>query len=86
MDERTFIMIKPDAVKRGLVADIAKRFEQKGFKLVAMKFTKVHVTSLGTHVVTVYWVLNEKNNDFRGFIGFVAVYILQFTYCSYINI
>ena len=54
MDERTFIMIKPDAVKRGLVADIAKRFEQKGFKLVAMKFTKVHVTSLGTHVVTVY--------------------------------
>ncbi|ELT96064.1 hypothetical protein CAPTEDRAFT_116635 [Capitella teleta] len=37
-EERTFIMIKPDAVHRGLVADIIKRFEQKGFKLVAMKF------------------------------------------------
>merc|ERR1711976_506211 len=37
-EERTFIMIKPDAVQRGLVADIIKRFEQKGFKLVAMKF------------------------------------------------
>lgn len=40
-DERTFLMIKPDAVHRGLIADIIKRFEQKGFKLVAMKFVKV---------------------------------------------
>lgn len=39
--ERTFLMLKPDAVHRGLIADIIKRFEQKGFKLVAMKFMKV---------------------------------------------
>jgi nucleoside-diphosphate kinase len=32
--ERTFIMIKPDGVQRGLVAKIIERFEQKGFKLV----------------------------------------------------
>merc|ERR1712179_506972 len=32
--ERTFIMIKPDGVQRGLVGDVIKRFEQKGFKLV----------------------------------------------------
>lgn len=31
-------MIKPDGVQRGLVGDIIKRFEAKGFKLVAMKF------------------------------------------------
>jgi len=30
-------MIKPDGVQRGLVGDIIKRFEQKGFKLVAIK-------------------------------------------------
>jgi len=36
--ERTFIMIKPDGVHRGIVGEIIKRFEQKGFKLVAMKF------------------------------------------------
>ncbi|CAH1170120.1 unnamed protein product [Phaedon cochleariae] len=36
--ERTFIMIKPDGVQRGLVGKIIKRFEQKGFKLVALKF------------------------------------------------
>ena len=39
--ERTFIMVKPDGVQRGLVGDIIKRFEQKGFKLVAMKFMQV---------------------------------------------
>ena len=41
--ERTFIMLKPDAVQRGLVGEIIKRFEQKGFKLVAMKM--MHVSS-----------------------------------------
>eukprot|EP00056_Hartaetosiga_gracilis_P001487 m.45288 g.45288 ORF g.45288 m.45288 type:complete len:152 (+) comp10662_c0_seq1:2857-3312(+) len=35
--ERTYIMIKPDGVQRGLVGEIIKRFEQKGFKLVALK-------------------------------------------------
>ena len=34
-------MLKPDAVHRGLVGDIIKRFEKKGFKLVAMKMTHV---------------------------------------------
>jgi nucleoside-diphosphate kinase len=32
-------MIKPDGVQRGLVGEIIKRFEQKGFILVAMKLT-----------------------------------------------
>ncbi|CAN7947336.1 unnamed protein product [Ixodes pacificus] len=31
-------MVKPDAVKRGLVGEIIRRFERRGFKLVAMKF------------------------------------------------
>lgn len=39
--ERTFLMIKPDGVQRGLVGNIIKRFEDKGFKLVAMKFVWV---------------------------------------------
>ena len=34
-------MVKPDGVQRGLVGEIVKRFEQKGFKLVALKFMKV---------------------------------------------
>ncbi len=35
--ERTFLMIKPDGVQRGLIGKIITRFEEKGFKLVAMK-------------------------------------------------
>ncbi|KAJ1902428.1 nucleoside diphosphate kinase Ndk1 [Kickxella alabastrina] len=35
--ERTFIAVKPDGVQRGLVSDIIKRFEQRGYKLVGLK-------------------------------------------------
>merc|ERR1712134_74574 len=35
--ERTYIMIKPDGVQRGLIGTIIQRFETKGFELVAMK-------------------------------------------------
>merc|ERR1712080_628928 len=47
--ERTFIMIKPDGVHRGLVGEIIKRFEQKGFKLVAMKFMQASKEHLEEH-------------------------------------
>jgi len=39
--ERTFVMIKPDAVQRGLVGKVVSRFEQKGIKIVAMKMVSV---------------------------------------------
>ena len=39
--EKTFVMIKPDAVQRGLVGEIVSRFEKKGIKLVAMKLVAV---------------------------------------------
>jgi nucleoside-diphosphate kinase len=35
--ERTFIMVKPDGVQRGLVGQIIARFEAKGYHLVGMK-------------------------------------------------
>ncbi|XP_067281654.1 nucleoside diphosphate kinase A 2-like [Pseudorasbora parva] len=38
--ERTFIAVKPDGVQRGLMGEIIKRFEQKGFRLVAAKFVQ----------------------------------------------
>ncbi|GIV78482.1 nucleoside-diphosphate kinase [Litorilinea aerophila] len=39
--ERTFIILKPDAVQRGLVGEIISRFERRGLKLVAMKMLQV---------------------------------------------
>merc|ERR1719479_520717 len=47
--ERTFIMLKPDAVHRGLIGEIVKRFEQKGFKLVAMKMMHASKELLEEH-------------------------------------
>ncbi|MCX8207652.1 MAG: nucleoside-diphosphate kinase [Methanothrix sp.] len=37
--ERTFVMIKPDGVQRGLVGRIIQRIEEKGFKIVAMRLS-----------------------------------------------
>ncbi|KNC77555.1 nucleoside diphosphate kinase B [Sphaeroforma arctica JP610] len=47
--ERTFIAIKPDGVARGLVAKIIKRFEQRGYKLVALKMVKPSDAHLREH-------------------------------------
>jgi nucleoside-diphosphate kinase len=35
--ERTLVIIKPDGIQRGLIAEIIKRYEQIGLKLVAIK-------------------------------------------------
>jgi len=35
--ERTFVMIKPDGVRRRLVGEIIRRFEARGFNIVALK-------------------------------------------------
>lgn len=39
--ERTFALVKPDGVKRGLVGEIIGRFERKGLKLVALKTVRI---------------------------------------------
>ncbi|NOU99208.1 nucleoside-diphosphate kinase [Paenibacillus planticolens] len=39
--EKTFLMVKPDGVQRGLIGEIVKRFEQKGFQLIGSKLTMV---------------------------------------------
>ncbi|HEY7043138.1 MAG TPA: nucleoside-diphosphate kinase [Nocardioidaceae bacterium] len=36
MSERTLVLIKPDAVRRGLVGQVLARFESKGLSIVAM--------------------------------------------------
>ena len=39
--ERTFLMVKPDGVQRGVIGDIVARFERKGFQLVGAKLMQV---------------------------------------------
>ena len=40
-EERTFIAVKPDAVQRGLIGEIVKRFETKGYKVIGLKMIRV---------------------------------------------
>lgn len=35
--EKTFTMVKPDGVQRGLIGEVIKRIEQKGFRLIGLK-------------------------------------------------
>jgi nucleoside-diphosphate kinase len=39
--ERTLIIIKPDAVQRGLSGEILRRFEARGLRIIGMKFMQV---------------------------------------------
>ncbi|HEC20918.1 MAG TPA: nucleoside-diphosphate kinase [Candidatus Peregrinibacteria bacterium] len=47
--ERTLVLIKPDAVQRGLVGEITQRFEKKGLKLVGMKMFTLEDALLKEH-------------------------------------
>jgi len=47
--ERTFILIKPDGVKRGLMGAILKRYEQVGLQIVAAKLVSCHKEQAEEH-------------------------------------
>jgi nucleoside-diphosphate kinase len=40
-DERTFVMVKPDGVQRGLIGEIVGRLEERGLKLAGAKFMQI---------------------------------------------
>lgn len=39
--QRTFAMVKPDGVRRGLVGEVVKRIESKGYRIVGMKIMQI---------------------------------------------
>jgi nucleoside-diphosphate kinase len=47
--ERTLIILKPDAVQRGLSGQIIERFEKKGLQIVGMKLMKIGQALAETH-------------------------------------
>lgn len=40
-EERTFVAVKPDGVQRGLIGEVVKRFETKGYKVIGLKMLQV---------------------------------------------
>ncbi|MEI7810197.1 MAG: nucleoside-diphosphate kinase [bacterium] len=49
MEEKSLIIIKPDAVQRNLVGEIITRFEKKGLKIVGLKMLSIEDTLLEEH-------------------------------------
>ena len=47
--ERTFVMVKPDGVQRGLIGEVISRLERKGLKIVAMKMLRIPKEMAETH-------------------------------------
>ncbi|MGM7635388.1 MULTISPECIES: nucleoside-diphosphate kinase [unclassified Bacillus (in: firmicutes)] len=47
--EKTYLMVKPDGVQRGLIGEIVARFEQKGFQLVGAKLMSVSKETAEQH-------------------------------------
>ena len=75
--ERTFVLLKPDAVQRGLVGPILGRFERRGLKLVALKLVRVP----RRHAET-YYAEHKAKLFFDGLVrhvtsGPVAVMVLE---------
>ena len=59
--QTTFIMIKPDGVQRGLVADIIGRFETKGLRLVGLRQLIPSMELAETH----YAVHKERHDHIK---------------------
>ncbi|SMF87409.1 nucleoside diphosphate kinase [Paenibacillus uliginis N3/975] len=65
--ERTFLMVKPDGVQRGLIGRIVSRLEDKGFKLVAGKFLQISDEQAKRHYA------EHVGKDFFGeLVGFIT--------------
>jgi nucleoside-diphosphate kinase len=49
--ERTLVLLKPDAVRRGLVGEILGRYETKGLRVVAMEMRTIDAAAADEHYV-----------------------------------
>lgn len=65
--ERTFVMIKPDGVQRGLVGEIISRFERRGLKLIALRL--VHVSEA---LARQHYAVHEGKPFYEGLIRYIT--------------
>ena len=64
--EKSFIMIKPDGVQRGLVGNIISRFETKGFTLVGMK-----QMSVSRELAESHYAVHKERPFFSGLVDYI---------------
>ena len=65
--ERTFCLVKPDGVQRGLVGEVVRRFETRGLQLVALKM--VHISR---QLAEEYYAEHRGKPFFAGLVDYVT--------------
>jgi nucleoside-diphosphate kinase len=65
--ERTLVILKPDAVQRGLVGEILGRFERKGLKTVGLKMAVVDEATARTH-----YAVHEGKDFYEPLVAFIT--------------
>ena len=65
--ERTLVLLKPDAVQRGLSGQVIARFEAKGLKIVGMKMIHMDRALAGRH-----YGVHEGKPFFEGLVNFIT--------------
>ena len=65
--ERTYAMVKPDGVKRGLVGEVIRRLEQKGFRIVGMKLMQIPRETAERH-----YGEHQGKPFFEGLVSFIT--------------
>ncbi|MCY4536822.1 MAG: nucleoside-diphosphate kinase [Chloroflexi bacterium] len=64
--ERTLIIIKPDAMQRGLAGEIIKRFEQRGLKIIGMKLLR-----LSRQLAEKHYDVHRERPFFGGLVDYI---------------
>ena len=65
--ERTLILLKPDAVQRGLVGDVLGRFEKKGLKIAGMKLMQISPELAAKH-----YEQHKERPFYQGLVNFMT--------------
>jgi len=65
--ERTLVLLKPDAVQRGLIGPILARFEAKGLKVVALKMRQFPTQLIQTH-----YEAHRERPFYKALVGFMT--------------
>lgn len=65
--ERTLIIIKPDAVQRGLTGEILGRFEARGLRIIGMKFMSVSRALAEKH-----YEIHKGKGFYEGLVGYIT--------------
>lgn len=65
-EERTFVLVKPDGVKRGLTGEIIRRIEQRGLKVVGLEMIWATPAEMDKHYPkSKEWITGLGNNTLR---------------------